>query len=54
MELSDLISPEGIISNLKSTSKKQALQEPSRLSAGLTRQRDRDIYETLLERDSAR
>ena len=33
MEFADLVSPEGVIANLKATSKKQALQELARRAA---------------------
>ncbi len=51
MELEDLVSPEGVIAHLKVTSKKQALQEISARAAALTGLSDRNIFETLLERE---
>lgn len=51
MELEELISPEGVIANLKVSSKKQALQELSARAAGVTGLSERAIFETLLERE---
>lgn len=51
MELEDLVSPEGVIAHLKVTSKKQALQEMSARAAALTGLSERNIFETLLERE---
>jgi len=51
MELEDLVSPEGVISHLKTTSKKQTLQELSARAAELTGVSDKTIFETLLERE---
>ncbi len=51
MELEDLVSPEGVISHLKATSKKQMLQDLSARAAELTGLSDKTIFETLLERE---
>ena len=51
MEISDLLQPEAVISGLKASSKKQALQELSRHAALITGVNDRKIFETLLERE---
>ena len=51
MEISDLLQPEAVVAHLKSGSKKQALQELSRLAAQFTGVGDRKIFETLLERE---
>ena len=51
MEISDLLQPEAVISGLKASSKKQALQELSRHAARITGDNDRKIFETLLERE---
>lgn len=51
MEISDLITPESVVANLKATSKKQALQELSRRMAELTGLEERVIFDTLLERE---
>ncbi|CAK0767534.1 Nitrogen regulatory protein [Azospirillaceae bacterium] len=49
--MNDLISPRGIIANLKVGSKKQALQELARRAAELTGESDRVILDVLLERE---
>lgn len=46
-----MISPEGVIANLRVTSKKQALQELSKRAAELTGQAERSIFEVLVERE---
>ncbi len=51
MDISDLISPENIISPLKAKSKKQALQELSARASDLTGVPQREIFETLLQRE---
>jgi len=51
MELTELITPESIVANLKATSKKQALQEISKRIAELIGQNERDIFEVLVERE---
>ena len=51
MEIVDLISPEGVVSNLRATSKKQALQELARRAADLTGLQERAIFDVLLERE---
>lgn len=51
MEMIDLIGPEAIVSNLRVTSKKQALQELAKRAARLTRQPERAIFEVLIERE---
>ena len=51
MEISDLLQPEAVISGLKASSKKQALQELARHAAQITGVNDRKIFETLLERE---
>ncbi len=51
MEISDLLQPEAVVGHLKSGSKKQALQELSRLAAQITGVGDRKIFETLQERE---
>lgn len=47
----DLITPDGIIPNLRAGSKKQALQELARKAAELTDQHERAIFDVLLERE---
>ncbi len=51
MDIADLISPEGVVANLRVTSKKQALQELSKRAAELTGQPERTIFEVLVERE---
>ncbi len=51
MSLTDLITPDAVIADLKVTSKKQALQELAKRAARLTGLEDRDIFETVLERE---
>src|SRR6201997_5677940 len=51
MEIVDLISPEGVVPNLRATSKKQALQELARRAADLTGLQERAIFDVLLERE---
>ena len=50
-QMNDLITPDGIISNLRAASKKQALQELARKAAELTGQHERAIFDVLLERE---
>ena len=51
MEIADLLSPAGVVANLKATSKKQALQELSRIAAEVTGLHERTIFDVLLERE---
>lgn len=51
MELLDLVHPDGIIADLKATSKKQALQELAARAAIIAEQPEREIFDTLLERE---
>ena len=51
MEISDLLSPKGVIANLRVTSKKQALQELAKRAADITGLHDRAIFDVLLERE---
>ncbi|WP_068085195.1 PTS IIA-like nitrogen regulatory protein PtsN [Polycladidibacter stylochi] len=51
MDLSELIKPEGIIANLRANSKKQALQELAEKAAPICGESDRDIFDTLLQRE---
>mgnify|MGYP006436969045 FL=1 len=51
MELTDLLTPESIVANLKATSKKQALQELSKRIAEVIDHDERDILDILLERE---
>jgi PTS system nitrogen regulatory IIA component len=51
MEISELLQPEAVISGLKVSGKKHALQELARHAAQITGVNDRRIFETLLERE---
>src|ERR1700744_6681515 len=51
MKIVDLISPEGVVPNLRATSKKQALLELARRAADLTGMQERAIFDVLLERE---
>ena len=51
MELSDLISGDGVVPSLKASSKKQALQELAQLASNITGLSSRDVFETLLQRE---
>lgn len=51
MEVSELVSAEGVIADLKVTSKKQALQELAHRAADMTGLHERAIFDTLLERE---
>jgi len=51
MDIAEILSLEGVIANLKATSKKQALQELARRAAPLTGLHERAIFDTLLERE---
>lgn len=51
MDLGDLLSPEGVFPTLRAKSKKQVLQELSVHAARLTRLPERDIFDTLLQRE---
>jgi len=49
--MNDLVTPNGIIPNLRAGSKKQALQELARKAAEVTGQHERAIFDVLLERE---
>lgn len=51
MQLSDLVSTDGVVAMLKAGSKKQVLQELSQVAADLTGVAYREIFETLLQRE---
>lgn len=51
MEIFQLLSPDGVVANLKANSKKQALQELAARAARITGQHERVIFDTLLERE---
>jgi PTS system nitrogen regulatory IIA component len=51
MDLGDLISPNGVVGTLSAKSKKQVLQALSSHAAELTELPERDIFDTLLQRE---
>ena len=51
VEISDLLSPEAVLANLKVTSKKQVLQELAARAAVVSGMPEREIFDTLLERE---
>lgn len=51
MQISDLLTPEKIIPDLKATSKKQALQELASYAAAQLNMEDRAILDVILERE---
>lgn len=51
MKISDLLQPSGVAAALKVHGKKQLLQDLSARAAGLVRQPERKIFETLMERE---
>jgi len=51
MQIDDLIGSNGVIANLRVTSKKQALQELAKRAAEVTGQPERAIFEVLIERE---
>lgn len=51
MEIANLLSADAVISNLKATGKKQALQELAAAAARITGHDEREIFDTLLERE---
>ncbi|CAN5380990.1 PTS IIA-like nitrogen regulatory protein PtsN [soil metagenome] len=51
MDLSDLVKPDAILSSLKANSKKQALQALAEKAAALTGIEEREIFETLVQRE---
>ncbi len=51
VEISDLISPAAVLANLKVTSKKQILQEMAARAANVSSMPEREIFDTLLERE---
>jgi PTS system nitrogen regulatory IIA component len=51
MEINDLVSPEGVLPNLRVTSKKQALQDLARKAADISGQPEREVFDVLMERE---
>jgi PTS system nitrogen regulatory IIA component len=51
MEINNLVSPESVLSNLRVTGKKQALQELARKAANISGQPERGVFDVLMERE---
>ncbi len=51
MEINDLVSTSGVVSNLKVSSKKQAIQELARRVAEISGQPERAVFDVLMERE---
>jgi PTS system nitrogen regulatory IIA component len=51
MEINNLVSPESVLSNLRVTGKKQALQELARRAANISGQPERGVFDVLMERE---
>ena len=51
MEIQEILAPDSVLTAVKATSKKQALQELAKHAAQLTGLHDRSIFEVLLERE---
>ena len=51
MEINDLLVPEGVVADLKATSKKQALQDLAKHAAEVSGLHERAIFDVLMERE---
>ena len=51
MEINDLLVPEGVVADLKATSKKQALQDLAKRAAEISGLHERAIFDVLMERE---
>ena len=51
MDLSDLVKPDAILPSLKASSKKQVLQALAEKAAAITGRQEREIFETLVQRE---
>lgn len=51
MDLSDLLSVGAVLPHLKASTKKQALQEMAAQAADITQRNEREIFDTLLQRE---
>ncbi|NVJ92383.1 MAG: PTS IIA-like nitrogen regulatory protein PtsN [Methylocystaceae bacterium] len=51
MEITEILTPERVVADLRATSKKQALQELARHAARITGLNERAIFDVLLERE---
>lgn len=51
MDITDLLSADAVVPNLKATGKKQALQELATVAADITGREEREIFDILIERE---
>ena len=51
MEITDLVTPESVVTDLKVTSKKQAIHDLARKAAEVTGEHERAIFDVLMERE---
>jgi PTS system nitrogen regulatory IIA component len=51
MEIHDILAPDSVLTSVRATSKKQALQELSKQASQVTGLHDRTIFDVLLERE---
>jgi nitrogen PTS system EIIA component len=51
MDIADLLTPGGVIANLRAANKRQALQELAKRAATITGKNERAIFDVLLERE---
>jgi PTS system nitrogen regulatory IIA component len=51
MEIADLITPRGVVAQLRAANKKQALQELAKRASVVTSIQERTIYDVLIERE---
>jgi nitrogen PTS system EIIA component len=51
MDIADLLTPGGVVPNLRAANKRQALQELAKRAATITGRNERAIFEVLLERE---
>jgi PTS system nitrogen regulatory IIA component len=51
MDIADLLTPAGVIANLRAANKRQALQELAKRAAALSGKHERAVFDVLLERE---
>lgn len=51
MDISDILPPEGVIANLRASSKRHALEELAKAAGPIVNLHERTIFDTLLERE---
>ncbi|HEX9703126.1 MAG TPA: PTS IIA-like nitrogen regulatory protein PtsN [Rhodospirillales bacterium] len=51
MDISNLLVPDGVVADLKATSKKQALQDLARRAAEISGLHERTVFDVLMERE---